>query len=160
FLVAVAAGVFQEFMLPVLNERGEEVDRVKIKGQLPKHLQSRTRLWLRSSDTRFYRVELLNPGTGDLYGVTILEIRPQDFRLVSRLDARQAHWTAAGWELIDGAGREITRDGQVTTIPFSHTAIELEETIRDFTDIQKPPSAMSYRELRDYVARLEAAGFQ
>src|SRR5262249_8838078 len=85
-LVAVPAGVFQEFMLPVLNERGEEVDRVKIKGQLPKHLQSRTRLWLRSSDTRFYRVELLNPGTGDLYGVTILEIEPQDFRLVSRLD--------------------------------------------------------------------------
>lgn len=159
-VVAVGAGMFQEFMLPTLNERGEEVDRVKIKGQLPKHLQSRTRLWLRSSDSRFYRVELLNPGTNDLYGVTVLEIDPQDFRLVSRLDARQAHWTAGGWELMDGAAREIARDGQVTTIPFSHTAVELEETIHDFTDIQKPPAAMSYRELRDYVARLEAAGFQ
>jgi len=158
--IALGAGMFQEFVLPVLNERGEEVDRVKIKGQLPKHLQSRTRLWLRSAESRFYRVELLNPATNDLYGVTVLEIDPQDFRLESRLDARRAHWTPTGWELMDGAAREIARDGKVTTIPFSHTAVELEETIRDFTDIQKPPTAMSYRELRDYVARLEAAGFQ
>jgi lipopolysaccharide export system permease protein len=157
--VAAGAGLFQEFVLPVLNERGEEVDRVKIKGQLPKHLQSRTRLWLRSSDTRFYRVELLSPATSDLYGVTVLEIDP-DFRLVNRLDARQAHWTPSGWELTDGAFREVGRDGRVTTLPFDRTALELEETIRDFTDIQKPPSAMSFRELREYVARLEAAGFQ
>src|SRR5207244_13235604 len=78
--IALGAGMFQEFVLPVLNERGEDVDRVKIKGQLPKHLQSRTRLWLRSAESRFYRVELLNPATNDLYGVTVLEIDPQDFR--------------------------------------------------------------------------------
>jgi len=157
--VAVMSGLFQEFAVPLLNERGEEVDRVKIRGQLPRHLQSRTRLWLRSSDTRFYRVELLSPATHDLYGVTVLEI-DRDFRLVSRLDARQAHWTPAGWEVVDGAFRDIGADGSVTTLPFTRTAVALDETIRDFTDIQKPPAAMSYRELREYVARLEAAGFQ
>lgn len=158
-LIAVGAGLFQEFLLPVLNERGDEVDRVKIRGQLPRHLQSRTRLWLRSSDTRFYRVELVNPPTQDLYGVTVLEI-DGDYRLVGRLDARQAHWTPAGWELVDGAIREIDASGRVTTVPFTRTALELEETIRDFTEIQKPPWAMSYRELREYTARLESAGFQ
>ena len=72
--VAVVAGLFQELLLPALNERGDEVDRVKIRGQLPRHLQSRERLWLRSADSRFYRVELLAPGTSDLYGVTVLEV--------------------------------------------------------------------------------------
>lgn len=158
-VVALAAGLFQEFLLPEINERGEEVDRVKIRGLLPKHLQSRTRLWLRSSDTRFYRVELLNPAGNDLHGVTILELGA-NFRLASRLDARRAHWTPAGWELTDGAFREVSADGRVTTLPFDRTALELGETIRDFTDIQKPPAAMSYRELREYVTRLEAAGFQ
>jgi lipopolysaccharide export system permease protein len=47
--VAVSAGLFQELFLPRLNELGEEVDRVKIRGQLPRHLQQRQRLWLRSS---------------------------------------------------------------------------------------------------------------
>ena len=156
--VAVAAGLFQELVLPDLNERGDEVDRVKIRGQLPRHMQSRARLWLRSSDTRFYRVELLAPGTADLYGVTVLEVGA-DFRLVSRLDARRAHWTGEAWELRDGAFRELRPDGKVESVPFTVTALNLDERIDDFTQIQKPVAAMSYTELSEYVRRLEAAGF-
>jgi lipopolysaccharide export system permease protein len=158
-LVTVAAGLFQDFVLPVLRERGEEVERVKIRGELPRHLRSRTRLWLRSSETRFYRVELLSPSTADLYGVTILEVDGA-FRLLSRLDARRAHWTPTGWELTAGAFREIGVDGDIVTLPFDRTGVELRETILDFTEIQKQPAAMNYRELREYLARLEATGFQ
>jgi len=157
--VAVSAMLFQELFLPRLNELGEEVDRVKIRGQLPRHLQSRQRLWLRSADSRFYRVELLSPQTSDLYGVTILEVDRQ-FRLLNRLDARQAHWTEAGWELRDGAFREIEPAGTVQTVPFTLTALELTEDIEEFTRIHKDFESMSYWELRDYVTRLEAAGFQ
>lgn len=157
--VAAGAGLFQELALPVLNERGDEVDRVKIRGQAPRHLQSRQRLWMRSSDTRFYRVELLHPGTNDMYGVTILEV-DREFRLTDRLDARRAHWTPGGWELSEGALREIDPDGQVQTVPFVWTALDIKEEMEDFTRIQKPVSTMSYRELRDYIAQLEAAGFQ
>jgi LPS export ABC transporter permease LptG len=157
--VAAGAALFQELVLPSLNERGEEVDRVKIRGQLPRHLQSRQRLWLRSSDTRFYRVELLAPGTNDLYGVTILEVDRQ-YRLTNRLDAQRAHWTPKGWELENGAWRSFEPDGRVQTVPFATTAVELSDEIEDFTRIQKPVSAMSYRELSEYVTRLEAAGYQ
>ena len=157
--VAVSAGLFQELFLPRLNELGEEVDRVKIRGQLPRHLQLRQRLWLRSADTRFFRVELLNPGTHDMYGVTVLELDRQ-FRLVSRLDTRRAHWTPEGWELTDGAVREIVGGGNVETIPFTRTSLVMPEHIEEFTRIQKPISSMSYWELRDYVTKLEAAGFQ
>jgi LPS export ABC transporter permease LptG len=159
FSVAVSAMLFQELFLPRLNELGEEVNRVKIRGQLPRHLQSRQRLWLRSADSRFYRVELLSPATSDLYGVTILEVDRQ-FRLLNRLDARQAHWTEAGWELRDGAFREIDGGGTLHTVPFTFTALDLAEDIEEFTKIHKDFEAMSYWELRDYVARLEAAGFQ
>ncbi|MGH7308173.1 MAG: LPS export ABC transporter permease LptG [Candidatus Rokuibacteriota bacterium] len=158
-LVSVGAGLFQEFLLPILSAGREEVDRVKIRGQLPRHLQSRTRLWLRSAERRFYRVELLNPVSQEMYGITILEV-DADFRLVSRTDARHALWSPSGWEFVDGTFRELDSDGQVSTVPFVRTAVELEETIQDFTDVQKRPSEMSYRELRDYVAKLEAAGFQ
>jgi LPS export ABC transporter permease LptG len=157
--VAIGAGLFQELVLPVLNERGEEVDRVKIRGQAPRHLQSRLRLWMRSSDSRFYRVALLHPGTNDLYGVTILDV-DREFRLVRRLDARRAHWTPVGWEVSEGAFREIGPDGQVQTVPFTQTALDITEQMDDFIRIQKPVTSMSYLELKDYVTRLEAAGFQ
>jgi lipopolysaccharide export system permease protein len=157
--VAIGAGLFQELVLPELNERGEEVDRVKIRGQAPRHLRSRLHLWVRSSDSRFYRVELLHPGTDDMYGVTILEV-DRAFRLVGRLDARRAHWTPAGWELSEGAFRELSPDGRVQTVPFVWTALDTKEEIDDFIRIQKPVASMSYLELKDYVAQLEAAGFQ
>jgi LPS export ABC transporter permease LptG len=157
--VAVGAGLFQELVLPGLNERGDEVDRVKIRGQAPRHLQSRQRLWVRSAESRFYRVELLNPGSNDLYGVTILELDPA-FRLVGRLDARRAHWTALGWELSDGAYREFGGAGTVQTVAFGWTAFDLKEEMDDFIRIQKPVNTMSFFELRDYTAQLEAAGFE
>jgi lipopolysaccharide export system permease protein len=157
--VAVVSGLFQELVLPKLNELGDEVDRVKIRGQLPRHLQSRERLWLRTADSRFYRVELLHPGSGDMYGMTVLEVDQNTFRLLNRLDAQRAHWTAEGWELMDGAFREFGPRGEVQTIPFVMTAIDLQEEIDDFTKISKPITAMSYWELRDYVTRLEATGF-
>jgi len=158
-LVAIGAGLFQELALPALNERGDEVDRVKIRGQAPKHLQSRQRLWVRSADTRFYRVELLNPATNDLYGVTILEV-DRDFRLTGRLDARRAQWTAGGWEVSEGAFREVSRDGKVDKVEFGCTALDLKEEMDDFLRIQKPVNTMSFRELREYITQLEAAGFQ
>ena len=158
-VVAAGAGLFQELVLPGLNEHGDEVDRVKIRGQAPRHLQSRQRLWVRSSDTRFYRIELLHPGTNDMYGVTILEV-DKDFRLTDRLDARRAHWTPAGWELSEGALREIRPEGQVQTVPFVWTALDIKEEMEDFIRIQKPITSMSYRELKEYIVQLEAAGFQ
>jgi LPS export ABC transporter permease LptG len=158
--VAIVSGLFQEIVLPRLNERGDEVDRVKIRGQLPRHLQSRERLWLRTTDSRFYRVELLHPGSADMYGVTVLEVEQPTFRLQSRLDARRAHWTPDGWELMDGAFREIGAKGEVHTIPFAVTAIDLREELDDFTKISKPIAAMSYWELKEYISRLEATGYQ
>lgn len=158
-VVAAGSGVFQELVLPILNARGDEVDRVKIRGQRPRHLESRSRLWLRSGDSRFYRVELLSPVTSELYGVTVLEI-DERYRLLGRLDARKAHWSQDGWDLTEGAYREIGPSGQVQTVPFQHAAIEFDESLADFTQIQKPVAAMSYLELRDYVNRLQTAGFE
>ena len=158
-VIAVGAGLFQEVVLPGLNERGDEVDRVKIRGEQPRHLQRRHRLWVRNGESRFCRVELLNPGTSDLYGVTILEV-DREFRLAGRLDARHAHWSRAGWDMSDGAYREIRDDGTVETVPFGATAVELKEGIEDFLRIEKQVATMSFWELKDYIGRLEAAGFQ
>jgi lipopolysaccharide export system permease protein len=48
----------------------------------------------------------------------------------------------------------------VQTVPFGWTALDMKEELEDFMRIQKPVSAMSFWELRDYIAQLEAAGFQ
>jgi LPS export ABC transporter permease LptG/LPS export ABC transporter permease LptF len=155
--ISVLAVLFQEIALPEINAKAEEVDRVKIRGQLPRHLQRQTQIWYRSSDTRFFRMALLDPGGKSMEGLTVLEISP-DFRLVERLDARFAQWTSEGWQLTDGVFRRVGPQNRVSSELFDSRRLPLPEHIDDFIQVQNAPDTMSFLELRAYVARLREGG--
>ena len=159
FGVTLGSVVFQETVLPVLNAKGEEVDRIKIRGEVPRHLQRRTQIWYRSSDSRFFRLELLDPVGQQMDGLTILEI-DRNYRLLNRLDAGRARWTAQGWEFERGVFRDFGQDGAVEAVPFTLSSLELPESIEDFARTQQPPEAMSFRELRAYLIKLQESGHQ
>ena len=174
--LTVGAVIFQEVALPGINARAEEVDRVKIRGLLPRHLQKRTQIWFRSSETRFFRMQLLDPAEQSMEGLLLLEV-DANFRLVSRLDAAKARWTPQGWEITDGVYREVAppagRDGTsgreappgrdgglrvVESLPFALIVVQMPESIEDFTQIQKRTDSMSFLELRGYVKKLQESG--
>ena len=155
--ITVLAVLFQEIALPEINAKAEEVDRVKIRGQLPRHLQRQTQIWYRSSDTRFFRMALLDPGGKSMEGLTVVEISP-DFRLVERLDARVAQWTPEGWQLTDGVFRRVGPQNRVSSELFDSRLLPLPEHIDDFIQVQNAPDTMSFLELRAYVARMREGG--
>lgn len=155
--VSVGAGLFQETLLPDISARADEIDRVKIRGGLPRHLQRRTQIWYRASDTRFFRLDLLDPVARAVDGLTLMEL-DDEFRLRRRVDAARALWTPAGWELSSGAIRDIGPDGTLHSAPFERMRMALPEHIDDFIQVQKPPETMSFRELRAYVAKLRENG--
>jgi lipopolysaccharide export system permease protein len=158
-LISVGAVVFQEAALPELNAKAEEVDRVRIRGQLPRHLQRQSQIWYRSSETRFFRMALLDPADRSMEGLLVLDV-DRDFRLVSRLDARRARWTPDGWQLTDGVWRRIDAQNRVAADAFASRLMVMPEHIDDFTQVQKSPDTMSFLELRAYVARLRESGHQ
>ncbi len=155
--ISVLAVVFQEVALPDINAKADEVDRVKIRGQLPRHLQRQTQIWYRSSDTRFFRMALLDPVGKSMEGLTVLEISP-DFRLVERVDARTAQWTPEGWQLVDGVLRQMGPQNRVTSDPFATRLMPMPENIDDFIQVQNAPDTMSFLELRAYVTKLRESG--
>lgn len=155
--ISVLAVAFQEVALPGINARAEEVDRVKIRGQLPRYLQRQTQIWYRSSDTRFLRMALLDPVGKSLEGLTVLEIS-RDFRLMDRLDARTAQWTPEGWQLADGVFRRVGPPNRITAEMFDSRLLTMPEHIDDFIQVQNAPDTMSFLELRAYVARLREGG--
>jgi lipopolysaccharide export system permease protein len=155
--ISVLAVVFQETALPDINAKAEEVDRVKIRGQLPRHLQRQTQIWYRSSDTRFLRMALLDPVGKSMEGLTVIELG-RDFRLVDRLDARTAQWTPEGWRLTDGVFRRVGPQNRVISEPFDSRSVTMPEHIDDFIQVQNAPDTMSFLELRAYVTRLREGG--
>ncbi|HEX5530425.1 MAG TPA: LptF/LptG family permease, partial [Methylomirabilota bacterium] len=146
--ISVLAVTFQETLLPDINAKSEEVDRVKIRGQLPRHLQRQTQIWYRSSDTRFFRMALLDPVGKSMEGLTVLDIS-RDFRLLERLDARTAQWSAEGWQVTDGVFRRIGPQNRVTSELFDARVLAMPEHIDDFIQLQNAPETMSFLELRD-----------
>ena len=157
--ISVAAVVFQEAALPELNAKAEDVDNVKIRGRVPKHLQRQSQIWYRASDTRFFRMALLDPVDRSMDGVLLLEI-DKDFHLVSRLDANKAKWTPDGWQITGGTIRRIDGANRVRADSFDSRLVTMPEHIDDFTQIQKLPEAMSFMELRAYVTKLQESGHQ
>ena len=155
--ITVLAVAFQEIVLPDINAKSEEVDRVKIRGQLPRHLQRQTQIWYRSSDTRFFRMALLDPVGKSMEGLTVLDIS-RDFRMEERLDARAAQWSTEGWQLTDGVFRRVGPQNRVTSEMFDSRLLAMPEHIDDFIQLQNAPDTMSFLELRAYVARLRDGG--
>ncbi len=159
FAISIAAVVFQETALPEINAKAEEVDRVKIRGQLPRHLQRQTQIWYRSSDTRFWRMALLDPAGRSMEGLMVVDI-DRGFRLVDRLDARQARWTPDGWLLTDAVYRQVGPLNRVSAEAFDSRLVVMPEHIDDFIQVQNAPDTMSFLELRAYVAKLREGGHQ
>ena len=155
--ISILAVVFQEVALPDINAKADEVDRVKIRGQLPRHLQRQTQIWYRSSDTRFFRMALLDPVGKSMEGLIVIDITG-DFRLLERLDARNAQWTPEGWQLTDGVLRRIGPQNRVASEPFSARLVAMPEHIDDFIQVQNAPDTMSFLELRAYVSKLREGG--
>jgi lipopolysaccharide export system permease protein len=59
-----------------------------------------------------------------------------------------------------GITREVSPSGQIRSTTFDSRVVEMPEHIDDFIQVQKPPDAMSFLELRAYVNKLREGGHQ
>lgn len=159
-LTLVSLG-FQETLMPALNQRGEEVDRVKIKGQQLPHLQARSQIWYRGADNRIYHIALLDPANQAMSGVSFFELA-RDFDIRRRVDTRMARWEAREerWRFERGVIREFDAAGVERVRPFTTWEARLPERFPDFAQVPKAPDVMNFVELRDYIRRLREGGHE
>jgi LPS export ABC transporter permease LptG/LPS export ABC transporter permease LptF len=150
--VSVGAFVYQETAAPVLNAKGDEVDRVEIRKISAPGSQPRLH-WYRRSDSEFVRVDR---ALGQVSGVTLIQT-DASFRLVKRLDAGAATWTPDGPTFGLSVLREFGTGDTVRTEWQSAPPTYLADSLNALGAMQ-PPSAMTFMELRAYVRHLRESG--
>jgi lipopolysaccharide export system permease protein len=155
---------FQELVMPFMNRRAVEVDEAKIKRRTMPELRKRTQIWYRgredgAAESRIYHIELLDPGSQRLNGVTVLSL-DSGFGMRQRWDAREMRWSDAedAWQLANGVRREFRAGRPDVAESFREQTVRLPERYQDFAQVPRAPDVMNYLELREYIDRLQAAG--
>jgi LPS export ABC transporter permease LptF/LPS export ABC transporter permease LptG len=159
----VAGGMFAmgETFLPYANQRQDAL-RNEIKGRPPQTYFQPTHQWIFGESGKIYNYEFFDPERQLFGGLNVFELDPETFQIHRRVFASRANWepTEGTWVLTGGWVRDF-QDGKITKfVAFRAMSLaELSEPPSYFRREVLQSDQMNWRELRNYIASLQQAGF-
>jgi LPS export ABC transporter permease LptG/LPS export ABC transporter permease LptF len=163
----LAGGVMfglEETVLGPANRRAEAIRHV-IRGGSPQTFDVLSRRWLVGSQGQIYHYNYFDPRTGQLSGLSTYEFQDGMRTLIRRTYAERAVFldtadsTSTAWRGEHGWTREFDEDGTPRAFaPFAESRLAI-EPVSYFATQQPDPKFMSYSQLRGYIRRLKASGF-
>jgi lipopolysaccharide export system permease protein len=157
FIICILSFLFNEFITPYANDRADYIKRVEIEKQHRLGFFKQNQIWYRGQGA-IYNFKIFDPATNTLKGITINYFDNQ-FLLQMRIDAEGAQWKDNQWVF---QNLMITRfpEGQFPSVQWMSTkVIDLPETPLDFKSVQKEAAKMGYMELRNYIKKIQAEGY-
>jgi LPS export ABC transporter permease LptG len=159
---AVLFGLDQTILGPA-NRRAEAIRHV-MRGGDPATFDVLNRRWMVGSEGEIYHYEYFDPRERRLVSLSIFEFDEGMQRLTRRTFAQRASFVGGEedgdlWALEGGWTREFDATGEARSFtPFEAMQAPLEQAA--YFGTQQPDSQfMNYTQLREYVARLRATGF-
>lgn len=156
-VVCVLSFLFSEFITPYANQKAKYIEFVEVKKQRKMGFFKQNQLWFRARNT-IYNFAIFESPTNTLKGITIYYF-DKDFNLTSRIDAREATWKDGVWRFRDTLTTTFPPGGFPALERAAEKTIDLPETPSDFKSTQKDTDEMGYMELRDYIRKLTAEGY-
>ncbi len=153
-LVSLIAMGIANYLVPGSTERQSE-----LKEQYERNRPARKRLsnvYLRDEQDHRFSMRYFNAQSN--VGTSISIRRFEDGQLVNRFDARRMVWQDSVWMLYEGYERRFM-DSSENAVPFEekpfpNTSLRPENIAR----LLKDPEAMSYGELKDFIAEVKRNG--
>jgi lipopolysaccharide export system permease protein len=156
-LMALVLFYFTELITPASIQKTEYIEKIDIKKQQTLGYFKQNELWYRSNDA-IYNFKMFDVSNDTLHGITINYLN-NDFTLRMRIDAKSAEWKGNNWVFHDFLTTHFD-DNNVPILEWSkEKIINLPEKPSDFKVIQKDAEKMGYFELRKYVNKIQAEGY-
>ncbi len=146
-----------DYLVPFTNQKTRYVLDVKVRKEPETGFFKNFKIWYRS-DNRILNIQLLDAAKKALKGLTLYEFN-DEFRCIQRIDATEAKWTNGQWKLYDGAVRDFDQSGSIRMTSFKEMNFPLKETWESFRKTAADSSEMNYAELRTYIQKIQAAGY-
>jgi lipopolysaccharide export system permease protein len=164
--VIVIAGVLclvtfyvNEFLTPAGIEKAEHIRLVEVQKQktAAQGAFKQNQIWYRSKGA-IYNFRVFNPEKKTLKGVTIFYLDPA-FRITSRIDAEWAEWKDGQWTLHNIMESRFDAGTFPILSWVEKKVLNIPENPDDFKVIQKDAEQMGYPELKRYIDKMEAEGY-
>ena len=155
--MALVLFYFTELITPASIQRTEHIEKVDIQKQQTLGYFKQNELWYRGNDA-IYNFKMFDVSNDTLRGITINYLN-NDFTLRMRIDAKSAEWKGNNWVFHDLLTTHFD-DNNVPILEWSkEKIINIPEKPSDFKVMQKDAEKMGYFELRKYVNKIQAEGY-
>ena len=145
----------QDYILPYTNKIANNY-KDTLKGE-PRDRVSFERHWISGADG-FYNYTLFDLKRRTAYGFSVYQVDLETFALQRRVYAREAKFMGDEWVLRQGWERSFQR-GKSKFNTFRNEKMKLPVTPEFFHTEQELPAEMSFRELRQYIVKIQKRGF-
>jgi lipopolysaccharide export system permease protein len=146
-----------EYLVPLTNQKAQHVLSVKVRKEQQTSFFKNYKIW-HHGERGIFNIRMLDAEEKVLKGFTFYQFDDR-FRCTQRVDAREARWIDGKWKLHQGAVREFGEGGSIRTILFKEMEFYLSESWESFQSIERKSREMSYTELRNYIRKIEASGY-
>ncbi len=156
FVISIAAGFFNELIVPESNQRRWDIRRYDIEHLTRPDQKSRSNIYVKDSPQRTFNIKYFNGRTNTARSVSIKTFKGSE--LIERIDADRMIWKNNHWILKNGHVRRFTSNKEILSSfkdsVLTHTRIEPQE----LSVVQKKPEEMSLNELNHFITRLQSIG--
>jgi lipopolysaccharide export system permease protein len=156
-LIFVALLGLNEFVTPAANQNARVISDLIIHKKKPMAAFKQSQLWIHAP-RRIFNIQLFHPETNTLEGLTLYRFN-RNFDLVQRVDARRAQWKDGRWLFTDASVTDFSRKGMPARRNYREVVLSILETPADLRIAEKNPDEMNFRELREYVQKIERDGY-
>jgi LPS export ABC transporter permease LptG len=144
------------------TQKADAIDNT-IRGGLP-HTANvvQNRHWLAGDDGRIYYYIAYDPATTTLHGLSVFDTAVAPYRLERQAFASRAVFEDGRWQARSGWLQDLTIRGEENRVShheaFERAVLDIAPP-GDFEGAEVNVDAMTYDELRQYIAQLEPSGF-
>lgn len=159
--VAAVVGVFlfffTELITPASIQKTEHIVKIEVQKQKSLGFFKQDEIWYRGHNA-IYNFKMFDIHNNVLNGITINYLNP-DFTLKMRLDAKRAEWKNNQWVFYNLMIATFSQNYAPSLQWHKEKVIAIPEQPNDFKIIQKDVEKMGYFELRRYVNKIRAEGY-
>ena len=145
-------------LIPTLLKKSEWIRTVHIEKRNAPGGFVQGNTWLHLDSLRLIYVQMLSADKNRMQGVH-LYVLDEDFVLKEETEASELVYEAGTWVLLAGTERRFLTDGRIQYRTFEREPIAINKSPEDFQEAAPVLKEMTHEDLKSYIARLSATGF-